>query len=355
MSTTPPDPAWPHQPDWATVERCERDLVCRFHTPAHVLSTSREQGGLRDDIECAINYQVCEPGGCPTCEVCVDDLDDHIDDHASGHGCRPDRCVTMMTSASPANAGWAHREHAGVQVWAVMTGGVETNAARAGDPASHYEGPDGFTPLDEPMPVGTINLILLISHPLPPAGLVKASITATEAKSAVLQALRVRSMYSCGLATGTGTDQLVIACPQDGPWPVTEAQAHTKLGQMIAEVVGQALRQALALQGGLDEHTRRSVRAILMRFGAEVDVGERDRDPDAIAAAVALAALLDHRRWDLLPSARLLANLARFGARLGRTLGAGDGLEDALLAALAADPDLPPADLVSTILAHAGS
>ncbi len=349
MSThTSPDPAWPHQPGWATLERHERDLVCRFHEPVHVLSTSREQGGLRNDLSGAINYQVCEPGGCPTCEICIDDLDDHIDDHASGHGCVADRCVTMMTSASPGNAGWAHREHQGVEVWAALTGGVETNAARAGDPASHYEGPEGFTPVDEPLPVGTINLILLISHPLSPGGLVKASITATEAKTATLQALRVRSMYGCGLATGTGTDQLVIACPQQGAWNLSEAQAHTRLGQMIAEVVDQALRQTLELQGGLTTLTRRSVRAMLMRFGATVDVGEHDAEPQAIAAAIALAVILDHQRWGLLPDGQHAALLARYGAQLGHSLGAGDGLETSLLSALGAHPS--PADFITLIL-----
>ncbi len=340
-------------PDWASNEQRDTSMVVRFSRPVLVLSTSREQGGMRRDVRASINYQICEPGGCPTCEVCLDELDAHLAEHAASLDCPPDRTVTMMTAASPQNAGWAHREHQAVQVWAVVTAGVSTNASRAGDAASHYEAAQGWEPVGTPPPAGTINLTLVVSHPMTEGGLTKASIMATEAKAATLQALRVRSMSGHGLATGTGTDQLVLACPQDGPYVLSEAQAHTRLGQMIAEVVDDALRQALARQNGLTVGTRNSVRALLMRFGGEVDAGSRDRDPQAVAAAIALASVFDHLDWGILPAPASNGVVARYAAELAACLSGprpASAYEREIASALDAQTLATPQDVIARVL-----
>jgi adenosylcobinamide amidohydrolase len=66
--------------------------------------------------------------------------------------------------------------------------------------------PDGG---DGPKPVGTINILVVLPERLSDAALVNAVATATEAK---VQALRDLGND----ATGTATDAVCIACPDDG-------------------------------------------------------------------------------------------------------------------------------------------
>ncbi len=339
--------------DLAEARWYERSIAIRFAKPVHVLSTCRQHGGWRDDITAAVNYQICEPDGCPTCTVCVDDLDDHIDQYVSGLGLAPRQTCSMMTSASMANAGIATRTHRDVTVFTVATGGVETNAARAGDPSTHHESATGWED-NEPPVGGTLNLIVLVNQQLAPGAFVKAGIMATEAKSATLDALRVRSMYGVGIATGTGTDQFVIAAPQSSAFELTEAQAHTMLGQMIAETVSEALRTALALQCSLKPGNQSSVRAALMRFSDNVDVGTRNTDPQAVAAATALAAILDHIDWGILPKKEAPTLVAEYGSALTASLngnGAQSVLERNRLSAFLNDtPDASSGEIVEHIV-----
>ncbi len=55
----------------------------------------------------------------------------------------------------------------------------------------------------------------------------------TEAKTAALQRLAVRSLYSSDPATGTGTDQFAIAAAETGGHRLTSASPHVKFGELI--------------------------------------------------------------------------------------------------------------------------
>ena len=110
-------------------------------------------------------------------------------------------CATMGTAANMNNAALIAEEFRNLMVVAVVTGGVETNAGRAGDPASVFETADGFEtlpPSASPPGPGTINTMVLINKPLIPGAMVRTIMTATEAKSAALQELAVNSRYSDG-------------------------------------------------------------------------------------------------------------------------------------------------------------
>jgi len=340
--------------EFAHFERHDTSMVCRIHQPARVLSTSRRRGGTRDNINSVVNYQMCEPGKCPTCRICIEKLDDHIDEHAAVLGCDPDRSVTMLTSAEMDHTGWALESHEGVRVLSVVTAGVETNATRAGDRATHFEALGGWQELEEMPKPGTINLILLINHSLTRGAMVKAGITATEAKSATLQALGVRSMYGNGIATGTGTDQYVLACPEESPFTFTEAQAHVVLGQMIASTFSRALRTALSRQCMLTPETRRSVRAVLMRFGGDVDVGSRDGDLGAVSAAMALAAIFDELDWGTLPASEAPFLVAKHAAPLVQALSADrvpiGAAEEKLAVHLKKRPGMPFQEIIDLAL-----
>ena len=83
--------------------------------------------------------------------------------------------------------------------------------------------------------------------------------TMTEGKSAALQRLAVRSLYSGDLATGTGTDQFAIASPLAGPHRLTSASTHVKLGELIGSAVRDATLEALRWQNGLESSYTRTV------------------------------------------------------------------------------------------------
>ena len=119
---------------------------------------------------------------------------------------------------------------------AFTTAGVAGNAARAGDPAAWTESDDGWRRVSPPP--GTINTILLIGCPLTPAAQIRAVVTMTEAKSAVLADLAVPSRCSPTIATGTGTDQFCLAAPlETGRRPRESTSPHVKLGEIIAVAV----------------------------------------------------------------------------------------------------------------------
>ena len=137
-------------------------------------------------------------------------------------------------------------------VVAVCTGGVETNAGRAGDPATVYERDGTYERVSgEQAHHGTINTMLFINRELTPAALVNTVMTATEAKTAALQELDVNSRYSQGLATGTGTDQIGVAAQLEKGVPLTSAGKHTVLGELIGKTVSGAVKATLALQDSL--------------------------------------------------------------------------------------------------------
>ncbi|TXK85973.1 adenosylcobinamide amidohydrolase [Paenibacillus sp. N3.4] len=85
---------------------------------------------------------------------------------------------------------------------------------------------------------GTINTIVVINGKLTDAAMVNAVITATEAKSAALQALNVH--VGDLPATGTTTDAVVIAATDRGPL-YAYAGTATRLGYLIGRTVYEAI------------------------------------------------------------------------------------------------------------------
>jgi adenosylcobinamide amidohydrolase len=136
-------------------------------------------------------------------------------------------------------------EEVWVQVWA--TAGVKTNAIRVGrDTAFGIERGGNWQPFEEqdfPSP-GTINIIVLTSAKLGQAALASAFITITEAKTAALLDLDVRSSYHPEWqATGTSTDQIcVVSGDGDECWHVS---GQVKLGELMARAVTKAVTEAI--------------------------------------------------------------------------------------------------------------
>ena len=326
--------------DGIEVHRREKIIVVKFLAPHRVISTCRANGGLRDDLDLIYNHQSCEPS------------DHKRKSHATAvqepavylqHICRQnglsEKCASLGTAANMNCASMESERFRDLEVTAVCTGGVETNAGRAGDPASVYESEGSFESAyrEEKEPCGTINTIVCINRELTDGAMVRSVMMATEAKTAALQELNVNSCYSDGLATGTGTDQIAVACALAGKSPLTSAGKHSKLGELIGLTVKKATAGTLNLQNGISPQTRCSAAVHLERFGADTlsmkegmakflskETTELlknnfrciDRDPVTVAAAAALVHLRDKLIWKILPETCLTEIFSTYGAHL---------------------------------------
>jgi len=264
------------------IYRGEKIIYGRFSEPHLVISTCRVNGGIREDLSYVANHQACEPKPCSDkghgkC-LAVRDPEGYHRLVCEYHGLPPEETALLGTAANMTLAGLAQEEFSlpgtdRLLVFCVATAGVETNAGRAGDPAQVYEWEGRFLKVsceDNSPPSdtqGTINIMLFINQELAPCALVRAVKMATEAKTTVLQELNVPSRYSSGLATGTGTDQIAVACRRTGQMPLRGAGKHVKLGELVARAVRQAVRQALARQNKCTPETIRYVPRLLERFG----------------------------------------------------------------------------------------
>lgn len=124
-------------------------------------------------------------------------------------------------------------------VHALVTAGVESNAMRmARDEGLFYE-------------PGTINIIIMTNMRLTSRAMTRAIITATEAKTAALLDMDIRTSYGSGAyrATGTGTDNVMIV-EGAGTW-LDNAGGHTKLGELIARSVYAGVQEAVDKQNRL--------------------------------------------------------------------------------------------------------
>jgi adenosylcobinamide amidohydrolase len=168
----------------------------------------------------------------------------------------------MCTSAQMKNVSIKEAVFGAVTVTAIVTGGIDINGGRAGDPASWYE-EDGLIHLL----VGTINIILVIDAELPDGVLATALMTATEAKVAAIQELLLPSKYSMGLATGSGTDKVIIIANPNAKECLTDAGKHSKLGELIGTTVKAAVKEALYKQTMVDYERQHCIISRMERFG----------------------------------------------------------------------------------------
>jgi len=91
---------------------------------------------------------------------------------------------------------------------------------------------------------GTINIIVLIDGNPTDASLVSSMVTATEAKTAAMLQLDIRSVYSGEAATGTITDAIVCAKTGVGEKILFGGPA-SKLGQLVGFCTRQAVKAAI--------------------------------------------------------------------------------------------------------------
>ena len=239
-----------------------QSIAISFKAPRKVLSTSLLNGGYREDLTGIFNHN-CGPDDGSHCKLRADTYLEHMRLLAVGAGLDPDRTTGMGTAALMENVAIVAKAYRELVVTAIATAGVEGNGGRVGDPAQHYA-PGEKTAEHKP---GTINIMLIIDADMPPGTLARALVTCTEAKTAALQELMVGSLYSTGLATGSGTDQSIVLANPVSSLYLEGAGKHSKLGELIGLTVKQAVTEALQKQNGLFPTKQHSVLRRLKRFG----------------------------------------------------------------------------------------
>lgn len=159
-----------------------------------------------------------------------------------------DSTAMLFTGADMDNLVVVKKTFRDMEVIALVTAGVMSNAVRmSADTGSFYE-PDTTGKNKKP---GTINVLLLSNMKLSSRAMTRAIISATEAKSAALQDLDIRSTYSyiVGQATGTGTDNIIVV--EGTGRHIDSSGGHTKMGELMARAVYEGVRKAVQRQNGL--------------------------------------------------------------------------------------------------------
>jgi adenosylcobinamide hydrolase len=288
------------------------------------ITTSWVNGGYREDIRSIFNHQISK-GVKGTNDLEGGNIPDYISIISKRLGLDHNLTTAMLTAASMDNVAIVSRSFRGVEVTAIVTGGIDINGGRVGDPASYYQ-EDGTHMFIQ----GTINTILLIGAKLPEYAMTRAIVTASEAKAAALQQLMAPSRYSHGIATGSGTDMIAIVSDRNSLIELTDAGKHSKLGELIGTTIIEATHKALELQSDLTPINQRDMLVRLERFGVDEaaywkiaskleganrkasffkDLRELSKNPFLVASTCTVLHLLDEITWGLIPetSGRLVA------------------------------------------------
>jgi adenosylcobinamide amidohydrolase/ABC-type Fe3+-hydroxamate transport system substrate-binding protein len=210
-----------------------KSLVVRFKRPLDVLSTLE---GNKSGVWGVGNTYVSMHASLGHMAFGVEQAQTAI---AINLGYAAGEFAGLMTGANMKNLSVQKATYHDLEVTAMVTAGVRGNALRMSKDSGGYSKP------------GTINIIVLTNRRLSSSAMAWAVVTVTEAKSAALLDLDIRSSYTPWdfRATGTGTDTVIVV---QGEGPVERyAGGHTKIGELIAKAVHAGVTEAIFKQNGL--------------------------------------------------------------------------------------------------------
>ena len=196
-------------------------LVADLGGPHQVASWALARGGLNQSTRVAW-LQVSDEDLGPDVDA-VQFLTDRLT-HAGLHG-----AGCMMTASNLQSHQCSTSEINGTTAEAVATVGL-SNRLAVGDPPTSAQ-------------IGTINILVVVNRPLSSSALLEAMSIAVEARTAAVISLQQRSSVSSSVATGTGTDCIVIAAPLQPEVELEHyAGKHTELGAVIGRAVLEAVK-----------------------------------------------------------------------------------------------------------------
>jgi ABC-type Fe3+-hydroxamate transport system substrate-binding protein/adenosylcobinamide amidohydrolase len=283
-----------------------KTLVVEFKKPMRILSTL---DGERSGITCVGNH-----GSPPPC-------------WSLGHGLgleggRSRICKVvgkssksssfLMTGASMDNLAVRKAQFKDMTVHALVTAGVRGNAVRMSSDEGRYYEPS------------TINIILLANRRLTARARARAVISATEAKTAALQDLDIRSGGNPlkWQATGTGTDEMIVV--EGRGTRLYNTGGHCKMGELIARAVYAGVQEAVFRQNGIAS-PRNLLRRLLERGISPSDLLrqcsclESGNEADSRRALGMLEEILLHPRYAAFMESALALSDARERGQIGDT------------------------------------
>ena len=260
------------------ITRKNKGIIMTFEGYRNILSSSALNGGFQEQLDYVFNFDE-KPDGDNYCSMEEDTYQEHLENIAWDHlEINPQMSTGLSTAADMDNL--VIEEQTTVlsngfplTVTAAVTGGIDKNGARPGDPACWEEIDNVYTSYEpetahEP---GTINIILHINADLSQGAMVRSFITASEAKAAAVGELLCPSLYSEGLATGSGTDGMILICDPSTDFTLTAAGKDSKLGEMISLTIMKALKKAIGFQTDVTPEFQHHVLKRLDRFGVTED------------------------------------------------------------------------------------
>jgi len=221
-------PLWPE----LLIQYAVDHVVIQSKETFEVLSNAPYNGGLSKgnkfvNWKVPLNYDCTDPASM-------------METRLKQWGYNPASTVGLQTAAHIKHTSFAEETGDEFKLLVCASSGTG-NAVRAGlerETFSAYE-------------LGTINIIILIDGRLTSSAMVNAVISATEAKSAVFEELRIRDQsYDC-IATGTSTDAVLIAVSQSNTYEKTHryAGAVTTIGNAIGRLVYAVVHETIRTQG----------------------------------------------------------------------------------------------------------
>ena len=210
-----------------------KTLIVDFKTPQAIVSTLE---GYRETVETVGNHYASPQCWCVAHKTPIGKLTDDI---CRVTGKNREKSSFLMTGANMDHLSVKTVSFRDMQVYALVTAGVTSNALRMAEDAGGYYEP------------GTINILVLTNMKLSQRAMARAIITATEAKTAALTNLDIRSSKSGAVhqATGTGTDNIIVV--QGEGIAIDNTGGHTKMGELIARAVHAGVTEAVFQQNGL--------------------------------------------------------------------------------------------------------
>ena len=168
--------------------------------------------------------------------------------------CKTSEISILGTAADLDNMSVVTKEFAPLVVTTIVTAGARGNALRAGtDEGEYIEGVK--TDKKNSLKPGTINIIVLTNIKLTDSALARSIITVTEAKTAALEKLKVKSsQHPNEQATGTGTDSVIVVSGESAP-TATYTGGHSKIGELIGKAVYEAVIESLKKQNGFESES----------------------------------------------------------------------------------------------------
>ncbi len=276
----------------------ESAMIYKITKKRRVLSTSPLGGGVRDDLRYIFNYDELPPGA-KWCKMKAKTYEAHLKVVSEELGLDPKVTTGLSTTVQMYNSALKQKRYHGAQITVICTAGLDINAARAGELAGFDE--VTYTP---DCHQGTVNLFLFADLNLLEGTMARLLMTMTEAKSAAIQELNIRSNFSDGLATGSGTDGIVVVCSPDAEVCLSNAGPHAKFGEIVSGLVKAALKEALFKQTGLDEKRQCGLEARLKGYGLEKWLVENGlsnmSNTQAVPLVLMALRLLEEVQWGLL-------------------------------------------------------